>query len=93
MSELVPCPSCARHVRAAATVCPFCSAALDASVQPSVVRGPRLGRAQLVGVGAVLGAATVTWAVAATTCAVYGGPPVELHPTEVDDAGGVSPGD
>lgn len=31
MSQLVPCPNCARHVRLAAT-CPFCDFALDVAV-------------------------------------------------------------
>jgi hypothetical protein len=43
---MIPCPSCRRHVRAAAS-CPFCAAALpvDARAVPSA--GTRLGRGAL----------------------------------------------
>jgi hypothetical protein len=29
MSQLVPCPGCARHVRLSASTCPFCDVAID----------------------------------------------------------------
>lgn len=45
MTELHPCPSCQRHVRASSTSCPFCASALEVTVgsrrSPS---GRRLGR-------------------------------------------------
>lgn len=53
-TALIPCASCARHVRVGASIeagaCPFCGAALPAAVarkQPSV----RLGRAALMAFG------------------------------------------
>src|SRR5437660_940496 len=44
--RLVPCPSCARHVRAADATCPFCAAALsvDAGARAVPAAPQRLGR-------------------------------------------------
>lgn len=46
-SSLVPCPSCARHVRATERSCPFCRTALSASIASRVIPGAtqRLSRA------------------------------------------------
>ena len=46
-SSLVPCPSCARHVRATERACPFCRSALSASLGAKVIPGAtqRLSRA------------------------------------------------
>jgi hypothetical protein len=46
-SSLVPCPSCARHVRATERACPFCRTALSASIASRVIPGAtqRLSRA------------------------------------------------
>ena len=58
MSQLTPCPSCNRHVRAGDSICPFCrsavvSAAPARAASPAGVRG-RLGRAALFAAGATL---------------------------------------
>lgn len=37
MSPLVPCPGCARHVRAAERACPFCDSALPTDLAASAV--------------------------------------------------------
>src|SRR5690348_10712494 len=44
---LAPCPSCARHVRATETRCPFCARAFGSELANGVVPGAtqRLGRA------------------------------------------------
>lgn len=49
-TPLVPCPECARHVRASETSCPFCRASLEASrVSDPLLPTERLGRASLLG--------------------------------------------
>jgi len=52
---LHPCPSCAQHLRASETVCPFCDAALPEGfgicAQPAP-RGRPMSRAALLFVGA-----------------------------------------
>ena len=56
MSELNPCPSCNRHVRAADPVCPFCSApqaARPPRAEAPLPR-PRLNRAAIFAAGATL---------------------------------------
>lgn len=37
MSPLVPCPSCARHVRAAESACPFCATSLPSDLAARAV--------------------------------------------------------
>ena len=56
---LVPCPSCARHVLASETNCPFCSAALPTDLASHAVpaAGRRLGRAAAFVFGASLAVA------------------------------------
>jgi hypothetical protein len=51
MSHLRPCSGCSRHVRANATACPFCAAAL--AIEPAPPAGPheRLGRAARMAFG------------------------------------------
>jgi hypothetical protein len=60
MTSLVPCPSCARHVRVEETRCPFCDGPLPARA-PVAARGPsapgRLSRAALFAAGATLAGA------------------------------------
>jgi len=54
--HLAPCVSCARHVRVTEDACPFCGAALAASLRESAPpRGPavRLGRAALLAFSAL----------------------------------------
>ncbi len=56
MSELNPCPSCNRHVRAADIVCPFCSAPQPSRaprVEAALPR-PRLNRTAMFAAGAAL---------------------------------------
>jgi hypothetical protein len=62
---LVPCPSCARHVRATELSCPFCATALEADAsRVSVVPSTRLGRAALFAFGTTL--ATISTAACGT---------------------------
>ncbi len=51
---LRPCPSCARHVRAAEPACPFCASALVPTSVGAPVIGERLGRAALFAFGAAV---------------------------------------
>ncbi len=53
--RLLPCPSCARHVRVSEASCPFCTAALPLSHRragPAPLPKRRLGRAALAAFGA-----------------------------------------
>jgi hypothetical protein len=59
-NHLLPCPGCARHVRAIDPMCPFCGAALPTSLRQQMVpRVPlkRLGRSATLAFGAALAAA------------------------------------
>lgn len=61
MSQLAPCPACARHVRIAEAQCPFCSASLDLSATPSpALPSRRLSRAAILAFGAALAAGVTT---------------------------------
>lgn len=53
---LVPCPSCARHVLASETTCPFCATALPEDLASQAVPGAprRLNRAAAFVFGATL---------------------------------------
>lgn len=62
MAQLVPCPSCQRHVRQTETACPFCEASLSLGrLPPPLLPRTRLGRAATFAFGATLvaGAATL----------------------------------
>src|SRR4051812_19548177 len=64
MNPLLPCPSCARHVKSSEAACPFCSASLSGKLTrraPSTTK--RLER---------LAAFTFAAALAVTGCAVAG---------------------
>lgn len=61
VAHLRPCTSCARHVRANATSCPFCSASLEVDTQEPAVPHERLGRAARMAFG---GAAAMALTVA-----------------------------
>ncbi|MBX3230196.1 MAG: hypothetical protein KIT84_24810 [Labilithrix sp.] len=99
--QLVPCPSCARHVKSSESACPFCSSALSGAMMkrtPSAQR--RLER---------LAAFTFAATLAVTGCAVAGDesdtdkseqeiggihamygmppPPVDAGPPPAEDAG------
>lgn len=55
MSQLLPCPSCARHVRQTETGCPFCGAAVSlADVPARALPGQRLGRAATFAFGVAI---------------------------------------
>src|SRR5687768_12750953 len=58
MKHLLPCPGCARHVRAIDPLCPFCGAALPMSLRAATPRVPtkRLGRSATLAFGAALAA-------------------------------------
>jgi hypothetical protein len=50
--RLLPCPSCARHVRVSEDACPFCATALpERSAPPLRTPAVRLGRAALFALG------------------------------------------
>lgn len=75
--SLLPCPHCARHVRAPASVCPFCGGAVALTPRAPVVL-PRLGRAALFAASATLAA-----------CGPSSPPPTE-HADEGGSGGGES---
>ena len=72
-ARLLPCLSCARHVRASETACPFCAAALVASATSTLARSPskRLSRAALFALGA---SAAAVAACSGSVTPLYGAP-------------------
>ena len=55
MSQLLPCPSCARHVRQSESACPFCETALSLEDVPArAMPTQRLGRAATFAFGAAM---------------------------------------
>jgi hypothetical protein len=55
MTQLLPCPSCARHVRQTEQGCPFCGTAIDLSaIAPRAQPTQRLGRAATFAFGAAM---------------------------------------
>lgn len=53
--RLLPCPGCARHVRAGERECPFCGGAIEVAGAPAVRRPTtRLGRAATFAFGAAV---------------------------------------
>lgn len=89
MSQLHPCPSCARHVKKAEAVCPFCGTSISLSgVAPRTRPTQRMGRAATFAFGAAVatslaacgGGTTPTGTDANTSIdsgvsPLYGGPP------------------
>lgn len=60
MSDLLPCPSCRRHVRKHEPACPFCAAELALADLPApVLPRARLGRAATFAFGATLAGAAL----------------------------------
>jgi hypothetical protein len=60
MNDLVPCPSCRRHVRKHEPACPFCATELSLAQLPSpVLPRSRLGRAATFTFGATLAGAAL----------------------------------
>lgn len=84
--RLVPCPGCARHVKALETGCPFCGSRLAELPAERPRPTARLGRAATFAFGAAL---------AATGCAEHHGANdsgvEEEDSAVVDDAGEVQP--
>ena len=72
--RLVPCASCARHVRVSETACPFCAAPLvpSATTARSAAPGKRLSRAAMFALGA---SAAAVAACSGSVTALYGAPP------------------
>ena len=71
--SLVPCPSCARHVRVAEAACPFCSTQLPRVESAPLSTQPlRVSRATLFAFGASLAVASC-----ASPSPPYGGPPID----------------
>lgn len=76
-ARLIPCSSCARHVRATEAACPFCSAVLPVTQATRPLprsTGTRLSRAALFALGA--SAAAVAACSSDRVVAVYGAPPI-----------------
>ena len=83
-SPLVPCESCGRHLRALATVCPFCAAAhTPVSVPEVAATGVRLSRTAMLAVSAGLAAAVMD---GCNSTPAYGVPPGP-YDAQVIDAG------
>jgi len=81
---LVPCPSCSRHVRVGEDACPFCRAALPASLRPTAAPEPpraRLARAALF-----------AFAASAATATACGGETASGPSGSDTDAGEIVPG-
>ena len=99
MSQLHPCPSCARHVKKSETDCPFCGSAISLAGAPGRARPTqRMGRAATFafGVATSLAACGGTPAPTGTDAntsidsgvvPLYGGPPVDAG----GDTGGPGP--
>jgi hypothetical protein len=93
-SPLVPCPSCARHVRAGETACPFCASALPADLGAQAVPAApgRLSRAAAFVFGASLSVAAcsseVNTSSGTTTTGGTGGSKATTTGTGPDDDGG-----
>ena len=71
---LQPCPSCARHVRATETTCPFCATAIALSPSAAPMMTERLGRAALFAFGAAM-------ATNVAACSMSTTPPADAGPT------------
>lgn len=78
MSQLVPCPSCSRHVRLSSGVCPFCQATFDVAALDARY-APRRGGAQAGVKRAIVFAMGATFAAAcgeevSDSVPIYGAP-------------------
>lgn len=80
MSQLLPCPSCARHVRQSEQGCPFCGASLALESVERAAPG-RLGRAAMFAFGAAMATSVAACGGGSTPAndsgpaPLYGGPP------------------
>jgi len=70
---LRPCPSCARHVRATETTCPFCAASIAIVSSTPPMMTERLGRAALFAFGAAM-------ATNVAACSMSTTPPADAGP-------------
>lgn len=92
MSALLPCPSCARHVRSHEPSCPFCASALP---ERGPVEAPRVAQSRAQLMGYALGAAGLALSGCVTAAPAYGAPPIDSGPADasmvdaqmVDDGG------
>jgi hypothetical protein len=105
MSQLHPCPACARHVKRSETSCPFCSASIALEGVAARARPTqRMGRAATFAFGAAVatslaacsGATTPTGTDANTSIdsgvsPLYGGPPDADATDAGTDTGGPGP--
>ena len=88
MAQLLPCPSCSRHVRRTESGCPFCGGALAFAEEPTrAMPTQRLGRAATFAFGAAV--ATTLSACAGNPVPLYGAPPPDTGTAQQD--GGVAP--
>lgn len=55
--SLVPCPSCARHVRERESVCPFCASLMPEGLRAPVPPSGRISRAAMIALASTLSAA------------------------------------
>jgi len=95
MSHLVPCPSCARHVRVSEAACPFCASALPDALRASPaprMPGSRLSRAATYALGVALSAGITATAACGGDgggqAAMYGGPPTPPDTTNGGETNG-----
>lgn len=85
---LIPCPACARHVKAGAN-CPFCNAIVPAPAEPTTINA-RLHRAAMIGLGA---AVALSAACSPNVAPAYGAPADTGMQSEAstEDSGGPAP--
>lgn len=87
---MIPCPSCRRHVRAAAT-CPFCASALPVEMRAVPASSTRLGRGALFAFAisaAACGGSTESDKTISDTGASSTDTGTKPSDTSVDDTGG-----
>lgn len=89
MVTLVPCPGCARHVRASESACPFCAEAIDAAPERVLAPAPN---------DRLFARAAITFAAAAATSLTACGkeptdkpPPVPTNTTDPGPAPAYGP--
>ena len=86
--SLLPCPSCARHVRQSESGCPFCGASLALASEPSrPMPTQRLGRAATFAFGAAMATSVAACGTTTTPTTTYTGVAQEDGGTD----GGVAP--
>ena len=59
MTQLVPCPTCHRHVRSGSSECPFCATTLPGAPTPRTFEVQRgMSRAAIIALGAAIASST-----------------------------------